>query len=53
MFRFTRKSAPRLPKIEGGFSQFGQCPYLDRFLKEMAPLSNVKLLAFNSLLTEV
>ena len=23
------KSAPQLPKIEGGFSQFGQCPYLD------------------------
>ena len=26
------KSAPRVPKIEGGgFSQFGQCPYLDCF----------------------
>ena len=33
------KSAPRLPKIEGGvFSQFGQCPYLDRFLKDIASL---------------
>ena len=39
MSRFTRKSAPRLPKIEGGgFSQFGQCPYLDCFYFLMASL---------------
>ena len=47
MSRFTRKSAPRLPKIEGGwgFSQFGQCPYLDRFFKDMASLSGWACLA--------
>ena len=40
MSRFTRKSAPRLPKLEwGGFSEFGQCPYLDCFFKEMASLT--------------
>ena len=34
------KSAPQLPKIEGGggVSQFGQCPYLDCFLFKMASL---------------
>ena len=30
MLQFMRKSVPRLLKIEGGLSQFGQCPYLDR-----------------------
>jgi len=38
MSRYTRKSAPRLPKLEvGGFSQFGQCPYLYHFFLKGLP----------------
>ena len=44
MSRFTHKSAPQLPKIEGGFSQFGQCPYSLFFLTNGFPLNSFRKL---------
>ena len=32
------KSAPRVQKIDGGFSQLGQCPNLDFFIFKWLPL---------------